>query len=269
MEGHHNRGLYIFVGVLVIFVLAIGFGFQFFLRSEPNSTQGGPVAKVDVEMLKKGKVRKITIRKQDQAGCMEVSPNGTVRLFVTCGGEVTSGKRIENTASIVKLMNIISSGDLAKLPTQGTGPFIDLIIDTDLGTQTVRVYTNGNSGGSGGGVFGGGTSGGNGGSGSGSGGDGDIDWGIIDDIIKIVDDIIEQSTPPTPTPTPENPSPTVGPGTPTQTVTPTIDPLASPTPTIDPKKIPFSCGFDSNGKVRPYNISGIVCSTVPTPLPGY
>jgi hypothetical protein len=204
-----------------------------------------------VTHIEKAKIRKISLQKNGDNGCMEVTPEGVVRLYAACGKELSDARRITDTKYILRLYKQVSEMDsttftpIAPVACDG----YVLTLDTDQGIKTACV--SGSTQGSGG------TTGGNGG--SGGGGD------IIETITLITEDI-----PPTLTPTrsPLDPTPTPD-GTQTPSPTPVAYPSWGSTPTPTPATVqPFTCDFtDSQGKKKPYTVSNIICSTEPVSSP--
>lgn len=190
-------------------------------------------------------VRKVTVLQED-SGCMEVTPDGIVRTYDRCGGELVDANRLSDPKNVLRLIQVASQIDFSNYRQKLDGPYITLIIETDSGTETVYIPIGGGNG--------------NGGSGG-------------DDIIQIIDQIKGDLPQPTATPifSPDTPTPTLGgvsnTPTPTPLISPTFGPSPTPTPTGNPDN-PFTCGFtqSSNGP-RPYNVSNYICSTQPSPAP--
>jgi hypothetical protein len=189
------------------------------------------------------KVRKVTVIHNDDKGCMEVTPDGIVRTYDTCGGELTDANRLADPKNVLHLIQIASQIDVSSYRKKISGPVLTLIIETDNGTETIYIPTNGGGGG------------GN------------------DDVTKIVD-LIEGDLPqPTATPGPETiiPTPTMGgvsfTPTPSPIYSPTPGPSPTPTPTPNPE-VPFKCGYSQDpSSKKPFNVSNYICSTEPSPPP--
>jgi len=236
-------GVFILIFLLIFFVLR-RFGTQY----NQGLTSLTQTNNQNVGVRKSRLVRKVTIfQDENTASCLEVTPDGVVRSFETCGGEPTDINRLSNPKNIFELIRVASQIDVSLYMEKPTVPFVTLVIESDEGSVTVYIPTGG-SGGSGGG---------------GDGGVGDI-----------IDNIIGDLPQPTATPGPfvPTPTPTMGGVSFTPTPSPLISstpgpsPTPSPTPEVDN---PFLCGFSEGSTgVKPLNVSNYICSTEPSPPPG-
>lgn len=247
----------IYFGIALIFlVLGIAFiltriGSAYKTNLDRFTEQRNPSS---VTHMEKEQIRKITLQRNGDPGCMEVSPDGVVRLYSVCGTELSDARRITDPKYILALYKKVAESAFVFITQEESAACQGYImtVQTDSGLRLVCL-NNSSSGQSGG------SSGGSGGSGGGG----------IDDIIETIEKIIED-IPPTPTPTGYMTNPT-----------PTIDIYTSPTPTTEivppwemtptPPMIilqPFTCDFtDLLGKKKPFNVSNIICSSQPTPAP--
>jgi hypothetical protein len=211
----------------------------------------------DVTHTEREKINKITIKTPMASGCMEVTPDGIIRVFSVCEKELSEARRVTDTKYILQLYKKIAETDLSKIQTETTAPCegYSIIVETDTEKKTVCLQdSSGNNSSSGGNT---------------NNGDDTQESIIIDEIIKIIDQVID-NIPPTPTTTP-NPiivTTTLAPGmsaTPTTAVIPSWG--VTPVPTSAVSR-PFMCDYiDSQGKKRPYTISNIICSSEPSPAP--
>jgi len=214
----------------------------------------------DVTHTERQKIRKITIKNASDPGCMEVTPDGIIRVFTVCQEELSGAQRVTDTRFILRLYKKMAETDLTKLPdaTNSTCSGYTMILETDTETKSVCLQNT---------TEGSNNSGGN--SGTGGSGGGGTNGGDIGEIITIINQVID-NIPPTPTPTPVVISPTVVPGTsisstPTEIVLPSWGVTPMPTSAVT---LPFTCSYtDARGKKRPYTISNIICSTEPSPGP--
>jgi hypothetical protein len=257
-----SKSIFIIAGVLVVLVIAIivvliriGNAYRKGLSQIDN--QPPPQ---DVTHIVRKKISKIIIKKNaNDAGCVEVTPDGIVRTYSVCDTQLSSANRMNDASNIIHLFALAGQTDYTSDATSTdavaacTGYI--MTIQTDDGTkQSVCMKSSaGGGGGTGGGVTGGG----------GGGGTSPIGE-IIDTIKKVIDDI-----PPTPTEI----QPTVT-GIPTPVISDTLAPTFSyvpgdqPTPTPTPQVMhPFTCGYwvDANGHRHPYNVSNVICSDQPVP----
>lgn len=184
------------------------------------------------------RVRRITVL-DELGGCIEVTPDGAVRVYKECGTELDNAYRPQDPKYILELFQKVRTLNTSKystVPSEGT--YITLVVETDQGTETIYIP------------------------GSGSG-------GSPEDIIKTIDNIIEEIPPPTPTPTivpsatPSlTPSASPSPTQPGSTWTPTPTTTGAPS---GPPGDPFTCVFEEDGTNKPYRVSNVVCSTEPIP----
>ncbi|KKS41465.1 MAG: hypothetical protein UV61_C0005G0048 [Candidatus Gottesmanbacteria bacterium GW2011_GWB1_43_11] len=193
--------------------------------------------------LNKAKIRKVTIRKGDEANCIEVTPDGVIRVFAQCGGELTDANRVLDARSILKLFKFLSNADLDKLQNKGSGIVYELTIETDTGTQVIYITGDGGGGGGGGGG---------------------------EEIIPIIEDIKGSL----PSPSPESSGTSATPA-PSGSTSPQASPgsSANPSPSASPQagggQPTFVCDYQdfANPLKRPFNVSNILCSTDPSPAP--
>jgi hypothetical protein len=245
-------GIFLGVCIGIVFILIrIGGAYRSGLDSFSASNQIS-----DVTHTERQKIRKITIKNLTNPGCMEVTPDGIIRIFTTCGEELSDARRVTDTKYILQLYKKMAETDLSTLPEASDTPCdgYSMILETDSEKRSVCLQT---------------TSDGNTSSGGNTGGGGIPGGGTVDEIIKIIDQVID-NIPPTPTSTPDPIAPTAPSGA-SITVSPTdvVVPIwgSTPTPTIGSSR-PFVCDFlDAKGKKRPYTISNIICSTEPSQAP--
>lgn len=225
-------------GIIVIFLYVglqrVGKTYQQGL-SNVTTTINQPSAGKDVR-----KVRRILVQ-QDDGSCLEMTPDGIVRTLDSCAGQAKDVNRLADPKHLLTLFQYASQIDVEKFsskPTEGT--YTTLIIQTDKGTFTVYVPTTPGSG------------------------PGD---GTIEGVIDLITGDLPQ---PTHTPIPGQPTATPTPfgATPPPSATPTLIVFGSPTPTPSyPPPFPFLCDFsDSTTKKKPYYVSGVICSSQPTPI---
>lgn len=222
-------------------LLVISFVLFVLLRGIGTSYEEGltilPTIAPPAQTREAKKIRRVLIQRDDSEGCMEVTNEGVVRTFDTCGEELTTVSRPTDPKFILRLLQVLSQIDTTKYRVRPSGPSLRLVIETDNGTEIVYVPVT-------------------------------EEQGSISDIIEsIEEDIPEPTATPVATPLP---SPTL-PGTtsiPTPSPSPTLIPGITPTPTSSVSIPPFTCDFDyGQGPRRPYNVSSILCTTEPSPVP--
>lgn len=230
-------------GVFFVFILAVVIGTIFGIGGvykERIASFINPKEPEKMTIFKKKTVKKITIKKGTDRGCMEITPDGAVRVYSVCGQTLSLASRIPNPNHILQLFKLVTEENLDLYTQKSTGAVYQLIIETDTGTQTVYLVL----------------------SESGEG----VGQTIISTIQLITNDVPKPSSTPGPTP---SPAPTVA--NESSTLAPTgslFIPTPTPTTGASGQVQTFTCGFSESGdKKKPYNISNIVCSTEPSPAP--
>jgi hypothetical protein len=195
----------------------------------------------EISLVKKKQLKKITIRRGDEAGCMEVTPDGAVRIYSTCGTDLERAHRPTDPKNVLKLFKLVSERDIATVgDTTAPGTLYVLTIESDEGIETVYIVVLEDTPQS------------------------------IQDIIEIIEEIeadvpFPSVTPLGSTPAPTSPASSTGTPVPSVTLIPTAGPTPTPTgPAVD---LGFLCDFFETTGPKPYNISNFVCSTGPTPYP--
>lgn len=247
-----TAGIFIIIlTLLVVVLIRIGGAYRSGLNTFSLDEQIS-----DVTHTERQKINKITIKNLTNSGCMEVTPDGIIRVFSICEKELSEARRVTDTKYILQLYKRMTEIDLSTFQDATTVVCdgYSIIVETDIEKKAVCLKnTSGNTN----------PSGGNTGGSDGQGG------GSADEIITIIDKVID-NIPSTPTPTldPVVLTATPVPGnsiTPTPIVIPSWG--STPTPTIAAAR-PFICDFtDAQGNKRPYTISNIICSTEPSPGP--
>lgn len=226
--------LVIIIGITGSVIYALGKAYQSGLSISNNQ----PIQEIKITKTKK--IRKITLKKTNQDACIEVSPDGTVRIYNTCGQQLTEAARLTNLNAIQKLFAQVSEQTYVVCRDDLVNAY-QIVVESDQGVETVCVLENNNSGGG-------------------------VSSNITDIINNILGDLPHPSTSPLPnrsTPPPTN-SPYASPphASPSGNSTPSPSPGASGTPSG------FICDYhETTGQNKPYTVSNIVCSTSPSPLP--
>jgi hypothetical protein len=239
----NQTGTVLLIGSLIIMVLLIivvlsrfGAAYERGLSSVLQNQQPQQLS----QTVKRKNVRKVTVLTSD-AGCMEVTPDGVVRMFKTCGTDLSGAARLTNTRDIQRLFRLTTENDLSMYQSKPSGAYTTIIIHSDDGDQTVYIPHGGQ-------------------------GPTPPAGEIIIIIDQIGGDIPSLKPRPTSGPTPTNLPPGV-----TQTPTPTAEIVfgdtPTPTPSITLTEQPFSCDFSADSKNRPVTVSNTLCSSAPTPGP--
>lgn len=234
-------GIVLILIILVILVVVIRFGKAYQL----GLAQFTPLTPQEVIKLKKTKnIRKITITKEDEESCLEVTPDGVVRIYTICNQELSQAVRLANPKNILKLFQAVVEERFASCEGQW---MYELMIESEAGSERVCVATDISGGGEGGG---------------GGGGGGGIS-GIIDEIIGDVPGTVS------PSPGAGVPSPTPGSSllpSPASSGQAFASPSPSPPTSTSPQ--PFVCNFsETGGSGKPYRVSNVVCTSEPSTAP--
>src|SRR4030042_3500660 len=169
----------IFIGLFIISLLVlnrIGISYRFGLSRFSDS--GVPK---EINRISKAKINRIRLKSDKDAGCIEVTPDGVVRVFEVCEAELSQVNRMGDTREILQLFKQISEVDLSKIKDAQTCDTYLLTVSTDSSTRTIcltdisSIYTQ--SGETGGGVGG----------------------KIVSEIIQTIEKIIAEIPIPTPT----------------------------------------------------------------------
>lgn len=219
-------GMLVLVIIGVVFVLVnIGKAYQgglsFFSQNRPEAS---------VNLQKKKAIRKITLQKNGSLECFEVTPDGVIRVYDTCDGNLTQASRLSNPKYILELFKKLSERNYTSTQT-GTG--YKIIIETDTGTEVIYLSLDEEN----------------------------------KDIIETIENTIEDIPNSSPTLTPSSsssfsPSPQASSN---PTVSSPPSPSSEPESSNSPADNPFSCTFSEGGQNKPYRISNIVCSDEPQP----
>ena len=217
---------------LLILILGVGKAYRLGLsRFSPEQAPG------EVSLKKKKEIKKISISRGGESGCMEITPDGIVRIYSTCGENLTSADRLTDLKFIQNLFRLINEQDLSKYTKKLTGEdVIEITVNTDTGTEHYYLII-GDPG----------------------------TQGIIDTIENIKGDLPGAS--PSPQASigasgyiPPSPPP---PGSSQYYIIPSATPGSTSLPIT-----PFTCDFIvAPGMKKPFNISNIICSTQPSPVP--
>lgn len=231
-----NKVLYVsilflgIVGVTVLVIFAIGKAYQGGLGFLGNN------APQSVEVAPRKTIKKITIKKPDSLECLEVTPDGVVRAYTTCGEELSDAGRPADPTNVNKLVNLLRLRDLSKYKTRGPGAVYEIIIETDSGTETYYLPVD----------------------------SGDDE---VEEIIDVIEDI-ETSLTPSPTPQLNSPLPSVSSSLPPPGSSPGSSPSSPPTGGGGTADNPFICGFTETDQERkPVPVSNIICTSNPSPAP--
>lgn len=226
------------ISALGITVYLVGRGYR-----QSISKYESPDIKTNVNVDDALDVTGITFRRSGQSDCIKIGSDGQVKIHKVCEEESDESYRTYNYKGVNRLMELVRTGRLSTAKKSGN---YELIVHTDQG-DIVYYFDESDLGGGGGGSSGGGN--------------------ILDEIIKIIEDIKNDQPQNTPTSTLAPTSPaatiTVGP-TPSPTIYNPFAPTPTPTPPPGVSVVGFSCDYiDDPAGSKPYRVSNIVCSTEP------
>ncbi len=191
-------------------------------------------------IFRRDTIKKVTIRKSGDQGCMELTPDGAVRVYTVCGKRLKQAVRLSDSKYITKLFKLVTEEDLSFYQQKKDDSIYEVTLETDTGIKTLYLVLDVGSD--------------------------SVAQVIIQTIISISQDM--------PKPSPESgqtPFPTESENIQQGTLTPTaiLDigfPTPGPTGTVNAQS--FTCGFTEGGNIKkPFNISNIICSTEPSPAP--
>src|SRR3989344_8837826 len=95
--------LILVIGSTVVVVMRLGVAYKGGL-----SSLTGQKLPEEVSLKKKKNIKKITVQKEGSTDCMEVTPDGIVKIYTTCGQNLDSANRLTDTKNILKLFKLIS-----------------------------------------------------------------------------------------------------------------------------------------------------------------
>src|SRR3989344_9094467 len=130
------QGKYVWItlGALILILIGIGvfiYGFgTAYRRGLATLIQPPPEA---LTLKKKKVVSRITVKKSGESGCIEMTPDGIVRVYENCEGELESAYRLVDPKNILKLFKLVSERNLATSPKPGQVVY-ELTLETDEGT---------------------------------------------------------------------------------------------------------------------------------------
>lgn len=178
-------------------------------------------------LIKRKEIRKITIQKNDNKSCIEVTRDGVVRVYDSCQGSLTDAVRLNDSRNILKLFKVLSETDLASYQLGEGESLYTIIIETDEGTQSITVV-------------------------------------IGNDIAKLIEDIEEDIPNPSASPLFSSVPNALPSSLPVSSLFPgsSLTPSASPGQE-EAQEIPFKCNFSETAENKPYRVSGVVCSEEP------
>lgn len=207
-------------------------------REEIATVESVPPPK-DVSTVQTTRVRKITVKKPgDGDGCTEISNDGSVLVYETCGENLATANRLNNTDLVWKIMKSVTAAKGSPAAEPGS---YQLTVELDNGS-TYTIYIN----------------------------PGDTGHSPVDqEVIRIITDITDSLPTPVPTNQPSVISPSDTPIiyvtlTPTPFLINLISPTTIPTGPAGPKGS-FTCNFfdTGTGGRKPYRVSNVVCSDDP------
>jgi hypothetical protein len=227
-------GLIFLVIIIITIFLIIQFGKVYKGGLESISTNN----QNEIQMTKKKPIKKIILKNVNDTGCVEVTSEGIVRVYDECDKDLKQAARLTDSKNILKLIKLVSETDWEKYIHKGLGNFYEIVIETENGIQTIYIPI-------------------------------DDSNGVVDEIIKTVDEV-KNDIPG------QSPIPSIN----LSSILPNVssDPIVlpsgweefgSPQPSSDTiVQQPFVCPFiEQGGKKKPVNVSNIICSADPSQAP--
>jgi hypothetical protein len=242
-------GAVLFGVLIVCLILITGIGNAYksgLSRFTDNNTPA------NTTLIEREKITRITLKNGKDKGCIEVTPDGAVRIYDICGEQLSDANRISDTTNITRLFKQVSELNLKNITGTNECSTYIINVETASGQKNFCLTDLKNAG----------TQNGN----PNQNNQQVIDR-IITDIKQTIDDIITEIPKPTPTsaavPTQPDIIPTIPP---VQTLAPSqiLPPFVSPTAIPEPTGGTFTCDFDTSGKTgKPYRVSNVVCTSLP------
>ncbi len=250
MNARSKKTLLYTLGIVLVAVLVLAVVYAFYFgRALGNRVENIPVPEIqETELPQKKNIKKITVQRGNDVECIEITPDGAVRIFETCGGDLVAAYREQNTTAIAQLFNKLARTDFSLYSFPPDNDMLrvsvyTIIIQTDTGTETVYLYFDPSR------------------------------PSQANDVVKLIDTVVNDKPTPTATATPVVTTSPTAPGN-TGTPSPTLSqgasaPTTTPTPTGqvsqgDFLKDPFTCVYYDTDS-RPHRVSNVVCSTEPLP----
>ena len=144
-----NQWIYVVGGILtavmvgaMMVIFAIGKAYQKGLTNFQNNT---PTQEVTTR--EKKTIRKITLQKEGETGCTEITFDGIVRTYDTCNEKLSDANRLTNLKNVFKLFKLVSEEDLSKYKNKTGDTLYTITVETDTGTQIYYLVSNAGTGG--------------------------------------------------------------------------------------------------------------------------
>ncbi len=235
----HSRWL-MFAGigfvVTIIMLLILGVAFGGLYKRKLSDIVGQPQIS-ELTSIEVKKIKKVTFQKRNTSSCIEVIPDGIVRIYTVCGEELDSAYRLDQNRNINKLFKTLQEKDFKSKRFSDTDEVYQVTLETETGTEIFYIVI------------------------------GSDDEG--EELLEIIEDIQEDI--PRPSPSWKGPSTSGDGSSPFPSTAPSVgqNPSASPSPTpTSGPVLTFTCEFtESGGSKRPYNVSNVICTSEPSPAP--
>lgn len=217
--------------LLVIFGIAFGGSYR---RTLSNFVEEPKISELTTTEVKK--IKKVTFQKRNTSGCIEVTPDGIVRVYSVCGEELESADRLDEKKNINKLFQLLREKDFKSQKLSADDEVYEITVETETGTEIFYV------------VVGGG--------------------GNEEELLETLDDILEDI--PIPSATPIQGQPSFSPFAPSNSPQTSNGQIIYPSPSASPSGYveTFTCEFsETRTKKKPVNVSNIICTSDPSPAP--
>jgi hypothetical protein len=229
--------LYVGIGFAAVIVLLVVFGMAFGGSYRKTLSEILPQSQINnLSTTETKKVKKITFQKQNETGCIEVTPDGIVRVYTVCNEKLDSANRVTETRNINKLFQLVREKDYKTRDFSDSENAYKVIVETESGTEIFYIVVD----------------------------EGNESEELLDTLNDIIEDIPKSS----PTPSPIYPTPS-SPGA-SQSTQPASSQSPNPSPSPNSSEIveTFTCDFTESGDPRkPYNVSNVICTGEPSPAP--
>lgn len=118
--------------LILLLVLGIAFGVSY--RKSLTNVVPEPQINEMTSLVGK-KIKKVTFQKRYSSECIEVTADGIVRVYATCGKELNSADRLRDPKNIFKLYKLLTEKDYKSDSFTENDEVYLVTLETETGTQ--------------------------------------------------------------------------------------------------------------------------------------
>jgi hypothetical protein len=225
-------GFAITIIILAILGLALGANYRKTISGLVEEPKINEITSTEAK-----KVKKIIFQKRNSSGCIEVTPEGIVRVYQVCQEELESANRLVDPKNLIKLFKLVTEKTYKSQSFSDNDEVYQVILETNTGKEIFYIVVGGSDQG--------------------------------DELLDTLEDVIEDIPDPTPTSYISSPSPRNSPAV-SGSTSPSGSSLffSSPSPSPSGYVETFTCEFsESGGTAKPKNVSNVICTGDPSPAP--